>query len=258
MANSEESQDSRVERDRVPTYRELVYNRYVSAFKGRRERDEIEAAFLKHIRLFDALLEPVLADRQPESLLEVACGSGAFLFWAARRDIPNVAGFDISAEQVQVAQSLGLPAQVDSYESYLQGRVEEYDLIVGMDIIEHLTRDEAIGFLDLCYKALRPEGAIFLTTPNGAGFRVGPVQFGDFTHETIFTPSTIDLVLRLVGFERVVVREIVPPATSLKSRIRRLAWTFVRLVPMIVDLVETGSPGSRIFTRNMAVLARKP
>jgi hypothetical protein len=129
--------------------------------------------------------------------------------------------------------------------------------VVALDVIEHLGRDEALEFLELCHAALRPGGYLFLTTPNGAGIRPGPVAHGDLTHETIFTPQTIALALRLTGYEEPEIREVAPPPTSARSRIRGLAWKAVRAVAMAVDLVETGAAG-RVYSRVMSVLARRP
>ena len=240
------------------SYRNRIYRHYVSAFKGRRDPQDVESGFRKHFAMFDALLGALLVEAHPQSVLEVACGPGAFLHWARARGVPNVVGFDISDEQVEVAKSLDLPAEVASYVDFLRGRREEFDLIVGMDIVEHLVRDEVFELLDMCFVALRPGGHVFFTTPNGAGLRPGPTRYGDLTHETIFTPQTIDLALRLSGYEPAVVQEIIPPPSSLRARVRRGLWRIVRLWPMILDLVETGSAGQRVYTRNMAVRARKP
>jgi hypothetical protein len=127
-----------------------------------------------------------------------------------------------------------------------------------LDIIEHLTRDEVFEFLELTIAALRPGGVLFLTTPNGAALRPGPVRYGDLTHETIFTPKTIRHALTLAGFEAISVREITPPHYSLRARARGVLWRGIRFFPMLVDLVETGTTGTRVYTRNMAVQAQRP
>lgn len=239
------------------SYRERIYGSYLTAFKGGGSRDELSRAFEKQARFFDHLLGPVLEER-PNHVLEVGCGAGPFLYWAAARGIASVRGVDVSAEQVAAARSLDLPADVASFQDYLPGCREQFDLVVGLDLVEHLTRDEALAFLDLSRAALRPGGRLFLTTPNGAALRPGPVWHGDLTHETIFTPQTMALALRLAGLEPLEMSEIAPPLTGVRSRARRALWYLVRLVPMAIDLIETGSSGSRVYTRNMAVLARRP
>jgi SAM-dependent methyltransferase len=244
--------------DSFQSYRDLIYGQYVSAFKGQPSDELILPALQKHARFFDYLMKPVLAASNPRDVLEVGCGSGHFLYWARERGFESVRGFDLSAEQVEAARTLGLPAEVASYREFLARCDEDFDLIVGLDIIEHLTRDEAFEFLGLCHAALRSGGYLFLTTPNGAALRPGPVMYGDLTHETIFSPQTINLALRLSGFESVAVREIAPPPLSIRSRVRGLLWRVVRLWPLVIDLVETGGCSTRIYSRVMSVQARRP
>jgi 2-polyprenyl-3-methyl-5-hydroxy-6-metoxy-1,4-benzoquinol methylase len=236
------------------SYRDRIYGSYVSAFKGRLAPDELRAAFAKHARVFDHLVGPYVSPKT--AMLEVGCGSGALLFWARERGLARADGFDLSAEQIEVARTLDLPAEVASYRDFLPSREGVYDLVVGMDVVEHLTRDEVFEFLDLARAALKPGGRVLFTTPNGAGLRYGPVRYGDLTHETVFTPQTISLALRLSGFDDVRVREIAPPPVSPRARVRGLLWRLVRLWPLVVDVVETGGAAG-VYTRNMAVVATR-
>jgi 2-polyprenyl-3-methyl-5-hydroxy-6-metoxy-1,4-benzoquinol methylase len=238
-------------------YRERIYGEYVSSFKGRRTREQSLTAARKHCRFFDHLLSPLMAAGRPRDVLEVACGPGHFLYWARERGLDTVRGFDLSAEQVEAARALGLPAEAASFQDYLPRHRDAFDLIVGFDVVEHLRRDELFEFLDMCHGSLRPNGRLFLTTPNGAGLRGGPVMYGDLTHETIFTPQTITLALRLAAFDDIRVREVSPPPISARGRVRGWLWRLVRLWPMLVDLVETGGCSGRIYSRVMAVQARR-
>jgi 2-polyprenyl-3-methyl-5-hydroxy-6-metoxy-1,4-benzoquinol methylase len=238
-------------------YRERVYESYVTAFKGYDAPDVLRAAYARHARFFDHLFGPLL-DGPIGDVLEIGCGPGTFLFWATARGAASVRGVDISDEQVGVARSLDLPAEVASFQSYLPVCRDRFDLVVALDVIEHLTRDEAFELLDLSLAALRPGGLLVLTTPNGRALRPGPVWYGDLTHETLFSPKTITLALRLAGYEAIRVAEITPPSTTVRSTVRRLLWFLVRLFPMAIDLVETGTAGERVYSRNMVVVAQRP
>ena len=244
--------------DGAPNYRDRIYGQYVSAFKGQPAPDLLKSAAQEHARFFDHLFKPMMDAARPEDVLEVGCGRGNFLYWAVERGFKSVSGFDFSAEQVAAARQLGLPAEVASFQDYLSERTEAFDLIVALDVIEHLTRDEVFQFLDLCYDALRPGGYIFLTTPNAAALRPGPVMYGDLTHETFFSPQTASLVLRLTGFESIHVREIVPAPTSIRSRVRGILWRVLRLWPMLLDVVEKGTYATHVYSRVMSVEAKRP
>jgi SAM-dependent methyltransferase len=242
----------------VASYRDRVYASYVTAVKGRIPAERLQLAYDEHARYFDHLFAGVTPRGKSVDVLEIACGSGYFLYWAAKQSFASVRGFDVSAEQIEVAREMGLPAEVASYRDYLPRHADSFDLLVGMDILEHLTRDESLEFLELCYLTLRPGGQLFITTPNGAGLRPGPVIYGDITHETMFTPRTVDVALRLVGFRDVEVAEIAPAPLSVRSRVRAALWKAIRLWPMLLDLVETGGASSKVYSRNMIVRARRP
>jgi 2-polyprenyl-3-methyl-5-hydroxy-6-metoxy-1,4-benzoquinol methylase len=249
---------SAVPETKLSDYRSRLYGGYVSAFKGHRAADAELPGFRRQFHIYDHLLRPVLAGGRPESALEIGCGPGSFLYWARERGWPAVEGVDLSAEQIAVARELGLQAQNVSFQQHLEGKREAYDLIVGLDLIEHLTRDEVFQFLDACSAALRPGGKLFLTTPNGAGLRPGPVAHGDLTHETIFTPQTVRAVLQLTGYQHIQIREIAPLPTSLFSRLRGLLWRVARGYALLLDMIEKGATASEgVYSRVMAIEAQK-
>lgn len=240
------------------SYRTRIYDRYVSAFKGRPDPEQAGSILERRGPVFDALLGPLFDDLRPKQVLEAGCGQGSFLLWAAHRGVADAHGFDRAAEQVEIARSLGLSAEIATATDYFSRCRREYDLIVAFDLIEHFTRDEALDFLGCCRVCLRPGGVLFLTTPNGSALRPGPVAYGDLTHETIFTPGTMRLFLELTGYEQVNVHEIQPPPASVRSRVRRVLWKILRLGPALVDLIETGGQPTRVYSRVMAVHARRP
>jgi 2-polyprenyl-3-methyl-5-hydroxy-6-metoxy-1,4-benzoquinol methylase len=240
------------------TYRDRIYGQYASVFKDHASTERLLPIFEERGRFFDYLMKPVLEVSHPRDVLEVGCGVGAFLYWSQQRGLTSVRGFDVSHEQVEIARRLGLAAEAADYAEYFPSHPEAFDLVVGLDVVEHLTRDEVLEFLDLCWLALRPGGYVFLTTPNGAGVRPGPVIYGDLTHETFFTPQTITLALKLAGFDDIRVDEMPPPPLSVRARIRRVLWRLVRLWFKMIDVIEMGGPSTPVYTRVMCVLARRP
>jgi ubiquinone/menaquinone biosynthesis C-methylase UbiE len=56
------------------------------------------------------------------------------------------------------------------------GEVEEINC---SHFLEHLTAEERIAFLNECYRVLKPDGKVFITTPHWASNRA----YGDPTHQ---------------------------------------------------------------------------
>ena len=78
----------------------------------------------------------------------------------------NLIGVDISPEQVNLARQVILNVYEDEVLSWLEEHNNEFDLITGFDIIEHLYKPAVLQFLDYCFKALKPGGLLILETQN--------------------------------------------------------------------------------------------
>ena len=104
---------------------------------------------------------------------------------------------------------------------FLGKHYETFDLITGLDFIEHLHKDEVLRFLDGCYEALKLGGRLILQTSNAESPWVSSIRYGDFTHEACFTPKALTILLNL-WIVLIEVREMgpVPWDYSIKSAIR--------------------------------------
>jgi hypothetical protein len=145
----------------------------------------------------------------------------------------------------------------EPYDSYLRGWLPS-DLAApivdvacgyGLDIVEHFGKDELLGFLDACHRALRPEGALIIQTPNADSPWGLGVRYGDYTHEVCLNPQVLKAVLSVCGFREFEAREQGPVARGPLSLLRAFLWQGYRVSATFRNLVETGSTGSRVFTR---------
>lgn len=123
--------------------------------------------------------------------------------------------------------------------------------IAAFDVVEHLTKQEAVTFFKHCYRALGPGGALVVQTPNAASPWGAGVRYGDFSHEIGLTPTSLGHLFRLAGFETLEFREAGPVAHGVVSTLRFMIWQVIRLLLVAWDYVETGAPGSSVKTRVM-------
>src|SRR5262245_2758394 len=130
-------------------YRKRVYARYVSMFKQPRPEPRALSSG-RRASIFDYLLGELVSSRRPRTVLEVGCGPGHFLDWARARGL-EVVGVDASPEQVAEARALGMPVELAPAQEYLEANRDRFDLIVALDFIEHLDRDEGLAVLDACH-----------------------------------------------------------------------------------------------------------
>ncbi len=185
------------------------------------------------------------------SILDIGCGFGNLLKAFKEAGYNNLTGIDISEEQIQKAKELNSQINFSCIDliSYLKTSNKKYDLITAFDVIEHLEKEEAIMTLNLIFNALNESGKIIIQTPNAESPWFGAVAFGDFTHEWFYTASSLEDVLIKSGFRNIQFKPSEPLFISFKSGIRRIVWKFINLSLKIWNLAETGSTGSKIYTR---------
>jgi hypothetical protein len=74
----------------------------------------------------------------------------------------------------------------------------EYDLICAMELIEHVSLEEATKILSRCFELAVPGGIVALTTPNTY---YPPGYLRDATHRTAFCYDELGGLLQYCGFE---------------------------------------------------------
>jgi len=191
---------------------------------------------------------------QEANILELGCGEGHLLAVFKRWGYRQVRGIDFRHEAVAFCQTRGLDAEVADVRTYLKGRSGEFQLIIALDVLEHLSLEEGLMLLENIYQALCPGGAVILQVPNLASPFGGAIYFGDLTHRTGFTETSIRQLLGLGGFAQVEVRPAGPGLWSVRSGVRYLLWLVVKHLFWLWHVIECGNPGPLVLTR--VLLAR--
>jgi 2-polyprenyl-3-methyl-5-hydroxy-6-metoxy-1,4-benzoquinol methylase len=205
-------------------------------------------------RPYDWYLRGWLPRDREKKILELGCGEGhllaAFKSWGYRQ----VRGIDLRPEAAAYCQTQGLEVEVADARDYLKGHTGEFQLIIALDVLEHLTPQEGLELLEDANGAIVPGGAVILQVPNLASPFGGAVFFGDLTHRTGFTETSIRQLLSLAGFSQVEIRPAGPGLWSVKAAIRFLLWHMVKPLVRLWHIIECGSAGPSVLTR--VLLAR--
>jgi 2-polyprenyl-3-methyl-5-hydroxy-6-metoxy-1,4-benzoquinol methylase len=231
-------------------YRDRIYEKYATGFQDAPERFEVIAAE-RWGKAYDYYLRGWLPQNRQAQILDVACGRGQLLHFFIRQGYRSIGGVDISSEQVQLAKQVTPEVVEGDSITFLEARHEKFDLIAGLDIIEHFHKPEVLRFLDAASAALKPGGRIILQTPNAESPWGTMHRYNDFTHEVCFNPNALTRLMRLTGFTEIEPREMgpVPLGYSLASTVRYAVWRAIRAGLKIWNLAETGDTGSGVFTR---------
>jgi 2-polyprenyl-3-methyl-5-hydroxy-6-metoxy-1,4-benzoquinol methylase len=193
-------------------------------------------------------LGPHLPPDKDVAVLDVGCGRGYALEWLQSLGYRNLIGIDPDAGQIRFAEARGLRVQrTDDSHSFLDARPGCYDVVLMMDVLEHVPIAAQPALLSAINIALRPGGRLICTVPNAASPLADYWRFVDYTHETLFTNESLEFLLTETGFEA---KEILPMEFISRPRLllwppskRTLRWwilTLSRLPTRIAFLGEVG------------------
>ncbi|TNE48742.1 MAG: class I SAM-dependent methyltransferase [Deltaproteobacteria bacterium] len=239
-------------------YRQRIYDRYATVFKDRSDAFDKDAV-RRWGRAYLSYLNGWLPSDKQSAIADLACGHGNLLFFFQEQGYTNLSGVDISPDQVQIARNIAPSVEEGDLLAFLRSHPNTFDLLTGLDIIEHFTKDEAITFLDECYKALKPGGRLILQTPNATNPLNGIIRYGDFTHEVCFQEDVLARLMTLSGFQKPESREMGPVKSgySLKSSVRYMLWRGLRMGYRLANMIETGTMGPEVWTRVFLISAVK-
>jgi 2-polyprenyl-3-methyl-5-hydroxy-6-metoxy-1,4-benzoquinol methylase len=215
---------------------------------------------LEQSRYFsEATIRQAAITSQEAVILDLGCGYGRLLLTLERLGYHNLRGVDVSEEQVRLAGELGLPCVTrNDALSFVRGIPEgEVDVVFALDVLEHLPKESLIDLVSAVYRALKPGGRFLIHVPNGQAIFSGSIVYGDLTHQTAFTQTSMRQLLRVCGFDQISCFEDQPIVHGPISLFRNLAWRVIRLAFAFIYLVETAS-SSILLSQNFMAMATKP
>lgn len=147
------------------------------------------------------ILESYLDIPRESKILDVGCGFGYSLFALKELGFTNIQGFEVSTEQAQqcVKNGFNVATEQDSIQ-WLNSRENEFDVILLLDVLEHVPVDLQIDFLRAIYKALKKSGKLVISVPNSSSILSSRWKYNDYTHYSSFTEHSLYFVLKNAGF----------------------------------------------------------
>lgn len=234
-------------------YKEKLYSAYVKS--GQSRLSDIQ--WQKKDPYVEYVISSHITHKTSASIVDLGCGYGKYIYRLKEKGFTNVKGVDISTEQVEAAQKAGIH-EVEQGEllTFIKKQPDNIDVVLLMDIIEHLTYQEIFDLIDEVKKKLSDTGKIILHIPNAEGIFGMRIRYGDLTHEVSFTPSSINQLFNTFGFKKTNIVEDKPLIYSISSFIRRMVWEFTTLRYRLMLMAETGEKRF-ILSQNMLVIAEK-
>ncbi|WAJ24551.1 class I SAM-dependent methyltransferase [Lacrimispora xylanolytica] len=182
----------------------MSYYEYYSKWHDHTNED-----YIKHMHeYFTKIIEDHLPDNKDSNILEMACSNGMALLTLRDKGYNNLTGIDIDEDLVNVARGFNLNAKKINALKFFETNREKYDFIYAIDFIEHLSNEEFSQLMLQCKNSLNKNGKLLMVTPNA----ISPVsmyyRYIDYTHKTIFTPSSLSYALNNLGFNDILVSDL--------------------------------------------------
>lgn len=153
----------------------------------------------------------LMEDNNLKTVLDVGCGTGRLVKFLNENGF-EAYGCDKADQAVEQARRLNKKrAVIKASATSLPFENHSFDLVISISLIEHLNLNEAEKFLIEADRILKPNGFVFLITPNfssPARYLLGKKWFAYFdpTHKNFFTPKNLSQLLKNKGFGNIKLR----------------------------------------------------
>lgn len=163
---------------------------------------DVEGGYTKFGAYYRANFLPHLPTDRQAAILVISCGPGYLVKLLTDLGYGRVIGIDSDGAKVALATKRGLDCRAAEAFPFLQGKVEEFDAIVGEQELNHLTKEEMLEFLGLCRRALKRGGTLVVYGLNGANPLTAPDSLAhNIDHFHTFTEYSLGQALEIAGFE---------------------------------------------------------
>ncbi|OGN65445.1 MAG: hypothetical protein A2888_01410 [Chlamydiae bacterium RIFCSPLOWO2_01_FULL_28_7] len=199
-----------------------------------------------------------LPENKSSKILEIGCGEGKFLHFLNLNGYKNTFGIDIGSNAINIAKEFNIlnVECIDSI-SFLNNKTETFDVIVLIDVLEHMEVNESINVLKACYKALKQNGKILMQVPNAIA-PLSPHRHHDITHLRAYTTFSLSQTLNAAGFSTYSIKSNPMFVHGIKSLIRKILWNLL-IQPLIklFMLISYGNTEGGIYTSSIITIGRK-
>ena len=164
-----------------------------------------------NVKAFKKLLKKLLPTDKKVKILDVGYATGEAVLALKELGYSDVHGIDIDQKLIQTATAINIFVEhVVETESYLNSLSNSYDVILLIDILEHVPVNKQISFLKSIFNSLKNNGKLITVVPNAYRPIASAMRYGDFTHVCSFSPNSISFVMKNAGFNKIQVSDMNP------------------------------------------------
>jgi len=183
------------EKEKQDSFSLQFYSDFQDRFRGTRE--DIKNRLSVYLPYLKKAGEPGV----PLRILDLGSGRGEWLELMQEQGHRAV-GVDKNLTFVYSCRAIGLDVVYADLLEYMQDQPDQqFDVITGFHIIEHLPFSMLLQVFDECFRLLKPNGLLIFETPNPENILVSTLGFHtDHTHQKPLVPELMEFVSKQKGF----------------------------------------------------------
>lgn len=220
--------------------------------------EDIEKGYSRFYKFYKHNYFPYIPPDRNSRVLVTSCGPGYFVNLLKNEGYTSVVGIDSYPQKVEYATKRDLNCVVGNSFDFLEKNPDPFDVIFAEQEINHLTKDEILIFLRLCWDNLRDGGILLVHSINGANPITGAEALAqNFDHYNSFTEYSLRQVLEHSNFQEV---RVIPlnlyvfytnPLNYVAIFLDRLNTFMFRIS------FKLYGKSNRIFTKKIGAICRK-
>jgi len=164
--------------------------------------EDVEKGYSSFYQFYKHNYLKFIPSAKDAAILVISCGPGYFVNMLVKEGYSNVLGIDSFPDKVKYALEKKLNCRVQDAVEFLDKNKERFNAIFCEQELNHLTKEEILMFLKLCWESLRKDGTLIVHSLNGANPITGAEALAqNFDHYNTFTEYTMRQVLSHTGFD---------------------------------------------------------
>ena len=165
---------------------------------------DIEKGYTSFCKFYKRNYLKYVPKNKESNILIVSCGPGYFVELLKKEGFNNVMGIDSDPGKIEYAKKRNLNCKVEDAFDFLEKENEYFDVIVAEQEINHLTKEEILIFLKLCWDNLNKDGVLIIHSLNGANPIIGSESLAqNFDHYNTFTEYSMKQILKYSNFKEI-------------------------------------------------------
>lgn len=162
-----------------------------------------EANYRRKAAGYERRLGRLLNQVKPRSVLDLGCATGMLTKYLVEKGCDAV-GVDINPKLVEIARrNVQAEFHVADAAEFAKTCDQKFDLVLLLDILEHIPRDEVVDLLATVRNLISEDGFVLVRTPNMNAIHVAGMFYVDWEHLTPFTERSLLHVAKLAGYSRI-------------------------------------------------------